>query len=370
MFSSKSKPLPTARLTAAPRNAIASKQDGVLLGENCGSTERSPNVYWNPEKLANPHGAILGASGSGKTQTLKAIAIEAFRTYGMKLVVIDFHGDQSLPGETVYQLHASSEHGINPLVIDLSTTGGGPNLQAIAIASSFTQALKMGANQQGLMIDLLMECYKRRGIGDDPATWRNDPPNLSDLETLLDERITGGCKESPRLLLKLRATFEYGIFSRQQPDILREGIIRIDLSELAKVPGLQAIAAETVCKQLIDHYRLLGESHSAIPRALLFIDECKELKGQRTSDRIIADGRKYGLGLWVASQRLQHLSAEILSNTQTKIILPVDASDVPTIARKIRFHDVQIAGLKPLNALIRLGSDSFKVKIKPYYERY
>jgi len=126
-----------AKLTAAPKSAIAPKQSGILLGENC---------YWNPEKLANPHGAIIGATGSGKTQTLKAIAIEAYRVYGVKLVVIDFHGDQSLPGEKVYQLHASSTAGINPLVIDLSTTGGGPNLQAIAIASSFTQALKMGAN--------------------------------------------------------------------------------------------------------------------------------------------------------------------------------------------------------------------------------
>jgi hypothetical protein len=359
MFS-RSKPLPAAKLTAAPQRAIASQQAGILLGENC---------YWNPEKLANPHGAILGASGSGKTQTLKAIALEANRAYGIAVLIIDFHGDQSLPGETVYQLHASSQHGINPLAIDLSTTGGGPNLQAIAVASSFTQALRMGANQQGLTIDLLMECYRRRGIDDNPATWHKDPPNLADLEELLNERIEKGCKESPKLLLKLRATFEYGIFSRRQPDLMGEGIIRLDLSELAKVPGLQAIAAETACKQLLDRHRLLGESSSRIPRAMLFIDECKELKGQPTPDRIIADGRKYGLGLWVASQRSQHLSAEILSNTQTKIILPVDASDVAATARKFRFHDVQVASLQSLNALVRLGSESFKVRVKAFYER-
>jgi Helicase HerA, central domain len=145
----KSKPLPAARLTATPRAIAPGRSAGILLGDN---------VYWNPETLANPHGAIVGASGSGKTQTLKAIAIDASRIYGCKLIIIDFHGDQSLPGETVYQLHASSEPGINPLAIDLSTTGGGPNLQAIAVAHSFTQALRLGPNQNGLMIDLLIEC--------------------------------------------------------------------------------------------------------------------------------------------------------------------------------------------------------------------
>ncbi|MEG3440050.1 DUF87 domain-containing protein [Pannus brasiliensis CCIBt3594] len=357
----KSRPLPASRMTAAPKPAIdRSRPGGILLGDN---------HYWNPETLANPHGAIVGASGSGKTQTLKAIALDASRVYNCKLIIIDFHGDQYLPGETRYELHASSDHGINPLTIDLSTTGGGPKLQAIAVADSFTRSLRLGPNQNGLMIDLLIECYRGEGIEDDPATWTREPPTLANLEELLKKRITTGCKESPKLSLKLRATFEYGIFSRNQPDIFSPDIVRIDLSELSKVPGLQAIAAETVCKQAIDRHRLLGESNSKIPSRIIFIDECKELKGQRTPDRIVADGRKYGLGLWIASQRTEHLSAEILSNTQTKIVLPVDAIDVAATAKKFRFHDLQIANLETLNALVRTGSEAFKVKIEPYYKR-
>jgi hypothetical protein len=360
MFSSKSKPLPTARLRPNQPTAIASQpKAGILLGDNC---------YWNPELLANPHGAIIGSSGSGKTQTLKAIALECNRQLGINLIIIDFHGDQSLPGETAYQLHASSNSGINPLVIDQSTTGGGPNLQAIAVANSFTSALRLGPNQQGLMIEILLECYKKRGITSSPLSWQLEPPNLLDLEYELAGKSESGCKESAKLLLKLRATFEYGIFSRNQPDLFNP-ITRIDLSELAKVPGLQAIAAECICKQLLDHHRLLGESGSKTPITIIFIDECKELKGQPTPDRIIADGRKYGLGLWVASQRSQHLSAEILSNTQTKIVLPVDSTDIAATAKKFRFHDVQVAQLEPLTALVRIGSEASKIKIKPFFER-
>jgi hypothetical protein len=219
------------------------------------------------------------------------------------------------------------------------------------------------------MIEILLDCYKQRGITNSPLSWQRSPPNLTDLEEELVRRIASGCKESSKLLLKLKATFEYGIFSRNQPNLLAHSITRIDLSELAKVPGLQAIAAETVCKQMLDHHRLLGEAKSKTPSMIIFIDECKELKGQPTPDRIIADGRKYGLGLWVASQRSQHLSPEILSNTQTKIVLPVDSTDITATAKKFRFHDLQIAQLEPLNALVRLGSDSFKVKIKPFFER-
>ncbi len=356
MFSSKPKPLPAARLRPT-QSTVTTPKAGILLGENC---------YWNPEALANPHGAIIGSSGSGKTQTLKAIAMECHHL-AINIVVIDFHGDQSLPGEKAYHLHASSEHGINPLVIDQSLKGGGPNLQAIAVSQSFTNALRLGPNQQGLLIELILECYQRRGITSSPISWQLAPPNLGDLENLLTERVPE-CKESAKLLLKLRATFEYGIFSRNQPDLLNP-ITRIDLSELAKVPGLQAIAAETICKQLLDHHRLLGESGSKTPTTIIFIDECKELKGQPTPDRIIADGRKYGLGLWVASQRSAHLSPEILANTQTKIVLPVDSTDITATAKKFRFSDQAIASLEPLQALVRLGSTALKVNIKPFYLR-
>lgn len=361
MFS-KQRPLPTARIqpNIPPAQPLPQKGKGILLGDNC---------YWNPESLPNPHGAIIGASGSGKTQTLKAIALECSRQFKINIIIIDFHGDQSLPGEVCYQLHATSKHGLNPLVLDLSTTGGGPKLQALAVAQNFTNALRLGPNQQGLMIEILGKCYENRGITSENSSWTREPPNFSDLEDELISRIDDGCKESQKLILKLKPSFEYGIFSRKQPSLFNHPIIRIDLSELSKVPTLQGIAAEIICKQLLDNHRLNGIKQGKIPKTIIFIDECKELKGQHTPDQIIADGRKYGLGLWVASQSVEHLSKEILSNTQTKIILPVDFTNVATTAKKFKFHDLQVAQLDVLNALVRLGSECYKIKIKPFYER-
>src|SRR5689334_14716411 len=109
------KPLPpqTLKPNQTKKLATESTSGGTLLGDK---------VYWNPANLPNGHIAIIGASGSGKTQTLKAIAYELPRFFpSVKIITIDFHGDQELPGEVYYPLNMESPYGINPLVVDLDT---------------------------------------------------------------------------------------------------------------------------------------------------------------------------------------------------------------------------------------------------------
>lgn len=359
MFSNKTRPLPTQRIQPNPPTAIASSsQAGILLGDNC---------YWNPESLANPHGAIIGSSGSGKTQTLKAIAYSILKQYPTKLIIIDFHGDQEISGEVCYRINMESQWGINPLVMNLDREGGGPNLQSIQVAMLLKKVLNMGPNQQGLLLNILQKCYSDRGIVQESVeSWLKEPPHFADVEGEIQTRIKQKCKESAKLQLKLAATFQYGIFSRSQPDFQYRHI-RIDLSKLP--PELAAIAADSLANQLMNSHRLLGEANSKIPRTILFIDEAKEMKNSEACDRITADGRKYGLGLWVATQRTQHLTPDVLSNTITKIVLPVDATEVNNTAKKFLFSNELIANLKPLNALVRLGTDTARCKILPYYKR-
>ena len=104
MFSRKEKPLPQPVFQAIPQSQIndnvRSSTEGIFLGEDC---------YWNPAALPNGHVVAIGASGSGKTQTLKAIAFSLRQTYpDIQIFVIDFHGDQEITGETCYPLHMAS----------------------------------------------------------------------------------------------------------------------------------------------------------------------------------------------------------------------------------------------------------------------
>lgn len=357
------KPLPPQTLKPNQTKKFATEpaSGGILLGDK---------VYWNPANLPNGHIAIIGASGSGKTQTLKAIAYELSRFFpSVKIITIDFHGDQELPGEVCYPLNMESPYGINPLVVDLDTKGGGPSLQAIAVATILKKALTMGVNQEGLIIDILTTCYKQRGIiQDEPATWRREPPTFADVREEIESRIKSGCKESSKLALKLAAMFEYGIFTRPQPPLDAQ-IIRFDLSALGKVPGLGAIAAEALIKQVMDAHRIMGEIKGKIPRSYLFIDECKEAKDSKTLNLVFADGRKYGLGAAVGSQKRKDMSDDVIMNSSTKILLAVDQTEVKRIAKDFRFAEGLVSQLQPLEALVRMGTNGERCKIKPFYER-
>jgi hypothetical protein len=359
MFS-KSKPLPQRTVVASPRTesrAIAPTTGGVHLGAG---------VYWNPQKTPNPHIALIGASGSGKTQTLKAIAYELSKL-NYNIVIIDFHGDQHIPGETHYPLHMASSYGINPLTINLDPEGGGPALQAIAVAATLKRSLQMGPNQEGFLLQILKDCYLNEGITQsDQNTWLNTPPNFADVQSELIIRTESeeGCKDSEKLLLKLGATFQYGVFSKPQPGLLG-GLVRVDLSKLP--PEIGAIAAEAVLKQLMDSHRLMGECDS--PRTFTFVDEAKELKGSPSLNRVLADGRKYGLGAGIGSQSERHFSPDILGNSSTKIVLAVDQTEVKKVATKFRFDEKRIAVLQPLQALVRIGATASYCDIDPYYRR-
>ena len=468
MFARKEKPLPVAVLKPELTKNTQSLEDaGIHLGEG---------YYWNPEDLPNGHIVAIGASGSGKTQTLKAIAFSLRQTYpDMQVILLDFHGDQEIVGETCYPIHMASPHGINPLVVNLDPEGGGSNLQAIQMASILKKSLRLGPNQEGMLIEIIKACYLKRGIvQEQQETWSFEPPNFDDIEEELNRRVATAfqdeekkelaesicvrdlplgkpnasgiyfifhqnqlvyigaardirkridghhhiryllkdhypgetveiryyehlsdwqeliklenyliqihkpplnqttlrteCKESQKLKLKLAATFQYGVFSRPQPEF-NEKLVRIDLSKLPT--ELRAIAAESLAWQLMNQHRLQGEIQGRLPKTYLIIDEAKEMPKKEGSacDFIICDGRKYGLALVTASQSERHLSHEVIGNSATKIVLPVDASECSKVAKKFRFAEKRVAALEPLTALCRFGKDAELLEIQPYYQR-
>ena len=341
--------------------------DGVLLGENC---------YWNPESLPNQHIVTIGASGSGKTQTLKAIALELTKTYqGVNVYIIDFHGDQEIEGEVYVPLHMSSEWGINPLIINPDPEGGGPNIQSIIVCTTLRQTLGLGPVQEGKLLTILKQLYFNHGIEQHrQETWALTPPNFSHLQEMIRQQAEDGDKDAQKLELKLEATFQYGIFSRPQLPLLSAGgILRIDLSKLPTYIG--AIAGESLATQLLVSHKLMGDVKDSGEevglRTFIFIDEAKEMpkKDYSAMSRIMADGRKFGLGLVVASQSERHLSPDVIGNSATKIVLPVDQTEVKKVSNKFRFSESKVADLQPLQALIRMGKSAIASSIIPYYQR-
>jgi predicted NACHT family NTPase len=75
------KPLPKSVLKppkSQPKPQTTSQ--GIHLGNQ---------LYWEPHKTPNPHMVILGTSGSGKTQTLKAIAWEMLHNLPSRSIILE-----------------------------------------------------------------------------------------------------------------------------------------------------------------------------------------------------------------------------------------------------------------------------------------
>jgi len=320
-----------------------------------------PRYLWTPHTLPNAHTIIIGASGSGKTQTLKGLLFELNHWRpDLTLLVIDFHGDQKLPGERTFPLHLSSQWGINPLEINLDPTAGGPNIQAITIAAELRKALRLGPNQEGVLLRTLKQLYDAHGLNKD---WKATPPTFHDLEQALIAQEAAGCKESAKILLKLQITFEFRIFSRQSIPITT-GINRVDLSSLPQ--EIAVIAANALIAQQMNRHRIAGESPL---KTFIAVDEAKKLPQSSACDLVMREGRKYGIHLMLASQSDRHLSEDVLANSSTKIVLPVDPSEVNRVAKTFRFDPNRLAKLKQFEALVRMGTSAFQTRITPFFER-
>lgn len=100
---------------------------------------------------------------------------------------------------------------------------------------------------------------------------------------------------------------------------------------------------------------------------VLFIDEVKELGYFKVLDRIVVDGRKYGLGLWVVFQFFCYIFKDVLINMFIKLILLVDFFELFLIVCIFRFFEEAIVNLNFLELLVCFGKNVNKVNIVFFY---
>jgi hypothetical protein len=367
------KPLPPPILFPLPSNegkTHLGTYPGKHLGKPLSSAQPSPpphrclhfgNVKWLPEQILNPHGILIGTSGARKSTLFRNIALQLHQTYPSQVIVIDFHGDLAMAGEAYYRLDALSQWGWNLLAFPAIAEAGGWKLHALSVVELFKKTLVMGINQQGLLLDILKTCYHNQGITEHPETWNNPPPSMAHVEQMLLERTQGGCKDSKKLNFKFATLFQSTIYSKPSPPLHQDKLIRLDISKLPQF--LATATAESIARHLYLSHKLRGESRSSVPYTFLMVDEAKEMLRPGMSDAIAQDGRKFGLGLWMATQSLRHLSSEVLANSSTKVILPIDASELRRTATRLNVSAEHLAALSPGQALLRITKDVHLVSL-------
>jgi DNA phosphorothioation-dependent restriction protein DptH len=325
-------------LTPAPVREAA--LDGILLGTNAETEEA---VFWNPDPgsgAANPHVLVLGESGFGKTYTIACLLAELAQQRVMSFVFDYGQGFSlgTLPPEflkatNAVELHAGRDGvDINPLQIFPADLHGPVNV-AQRVADTFARVYRrMGVQQHAVVRQAVLEVMAEAGIvAEKPASWSLDLPAFGNVQTKLLEYAHD--PENPQARYAASAASHVStvfVFNTFRPsgrklawtDLLdsENRVVVIQLKGLEH--SLESAVTELLLWNLIGFIEALGPGPL---RCFVVLDEAHKVSFDQGSpvEKLLREGRKFGLGLILASQQPEDFSPVAFANTATKIVFQV-----------------------------------------------
>lgn len=359
----------------------------VEIGHVVGTNEK---VIWCPSGEFNPHLAVPGGSGAGKTVLLKAVAGQTAR-HGIPVVVVDVHGDIEVPylKNILLSSGSSSSIGLNPLAIEgLDPRKKGLFDHCEALVSMVKRAVPtLSARQRHLLFSAIETAYVAAGIEDhNPRTWGRQPPTFATVSCILDGWMRDPSVKAYRdsiagCLASLRAIFGHPVFKRSNNlsvSSILGGAVRLDLSQLDE--RVQVVVAETVLRMTFNALKAMGPisaNESAATgkiRLLVVIDETKVLSmGNGDPDKhsnilnvIGTEGRKFGIAGCFASQSSDHFGADLRRNISSWVALRcMDESEARRMAADMRVPASALQALsRPGEGYFRTGSSPVAIHIQ------
>jgi DNA phosphorothioation-dependent restriction protein DptH len=330
-----SDPLSSAR---APRESSGVSRTLIPLGTDL---DNGQPINWDPHKSANPHVLIVGESGYGKTYTASCLISELAHS-SVPSIVFDYGQGFSLrdaPSEfrewaRPIEFHLSRDGiGINPLQIfpvDLH----GPATVAQRIADTFGRVYpRIGIQQHAVLRRAVLDLLADHGISaDDPRTWKQSPPPFRGLEKKLSDYASGNNISTRRAAssagthvstLFFFDTFRHTSQVLSWPDLIgsRGQVWILQLGGLES--SVERAVTEFLLWSLIRHLEVIGPGPL---RCFAVLDEAHKLSFGAGSpvEKILREGRKFGLGVILASQQSADFSQVAFANTATKIVFQVD----------------------------------------------
>lgn len=362
----------------------------IPLGQEVNTKQ---DLAWAPGKQSNGFFLILGASGSGKTETLKVLG-NGISDFGTPVLVLDFHGDVKFPGleSVLLSSGTSSTVGLNPMELDShSAEETGLYDQRKVIRDMIRNAVPaLGHRQGSILRDAIEEAYASRGFKDtDPSTWRLAPPTFGDVVEILSTWAEDDSKKSQRSSIEgcisaVQEIFEHPIFQRREhvsvEQILAKSM-RLDLSRLSD--EVRYITAETLLRKIFRVLRLKGpipvqpqNDHERF-RLFVLIDEAKILSTgggdpdspDRVLNLLFTEARKFGLGMILASQMSDHFGSEVKANAATWLVMkPMDIREARKNAPNVQMEPEALTALRGKGDGYfrdRTSSKARRIQVKP-----
>lgn len=330
---------------SAPASRSARELDArddvrILVGVD---TDTGEERFWSPTPgsgTPNPHLLIVGESGSGKTYASQCICAELTHL-GLPTVVFDFGQGFALdssPKEFAEVANPVEIKGgrdginINPLQI-FSADIHGPVNVAQRIADTFARVYPaIGIQQHAALRDAVLQAFADVGItAEQKSTWTNPPPRFADLKLALDamasDRSAASRKFAAAVASHISAVFLFNTFRAAGLDLNWENMLQSGgKTYIIQLKGLESSLERVVTELLI--WNLIGYIESLGPgplRALVLLDEAHRLSFSESSpvEKLLREGRKFGLGVILASQQPEDFSPVAFSNTASKIVFSV-----------------------------------------------
>jgi hypothetical protein len=331
---------------------------GVRLGEIFASLERNPEkeayyiskntrrdkwrwVRSNGELKVDFLGeghlniVVLGSSGSGKSTLTSLIA----NSLNIKKIIIDYHGEYKALIKGQFKIVDGVENSIN--VLDLLYSS--PKKRALEISYIMKSLFRLGNLQTMTLSNLIVETYEHKGIyEDDESSWSIDPPIMQDLLRITELKLR--LNPGDNLLSSIYPYIKYlssSVLSEKSvnlSDVLESNTI-LDLSKLP-TDEIKYFYADTILRAIL--YLAYRKGKRGLEKVLI-IDEAHRIadkeSGEEILTRLSAEGRKFGIGLIVSSQRPQNLKGVIANSSFVFTLHLSEPSDIDYTSRLISAFD-------------------------------
>ncbi|MGC8888516.1 MAG: ATP-binding protein [Candidatus Micrarchaeia archaeon] len=290
---------------------------------------------WTYANLTNPHIAIVGITGAGKSFLVKTFLIRASYVWNANAIIIDWAGEYKAwvkqSGGTVVSLGKGDY--IN--IMDLLGIKPLDRVKQIMNSFEILTDIRDYPEQRRLTQEAIEQAYVNAGfsLAEIPDI-NKEPPTLHNVISLLQEKLQEGTYQYPaeleNAIYRLRQFVREGedYFARKSTidlgKLASSGLVDIDLSGLPD-ETFRALAALFILQSLKEKMRIEGWKGSKGIKAIVVLDEAWKIAGDERSDAvtIVREGRKYQFALIVASQNPTDINEAIFSNVGTNIILRI-----------------------------------------------
>lgn len=363
--------------TGAEVHAIASNELGVMFrrfqekGYEVGSVSSNPGmrVCLDPSPLFGRHCAILGQTGAGKSWTVASLLQKAVRLMPRAhVILLDLHGEyrnafspeqarviNAVELEMPYWLMTFAE--LCDLLVDRSEFSAHNQLAVFRDAVNslkMEEGNRMGLERPTLDTPIYFDLAGVRASVDEANGMVTSPssgkPIIGPLTGKFDNflmRLDSRLSDSRyNFLLRPRFRTESGSLEPLLRDFVGLGNQRapITVIDLSPVPFDVRPTVTAQIGRLAFEFNYWNPQYREFP-ILLVCEEAHayikresdvEFEGARKSmERIAKEGRKYGVGITMVSQRPHELSETVLSQCGTFICLRMTNPDDQEYTRKL-----------------------------------